>query len=77
VIDEEMYNALLSVRGQHYDLVANGWELGGGSIRVHDAALQESIMRTALSLPEAQIEGFSHLLEALKLGSESDSTHFG
>lgn len=35
----------LRVRGQHYDLVLNGCEVGGGSIRIHSAALQEYILR--------------------------------
>ena len=48
--------------------MANGWELGGGSIRVHDAALQEAIMRTALDLPPAQVHSFTHLLDALRHG---------
>ena len=32
---------VLSVRGQHYDLVVNGAEIGGGSIREHRAGMQE------------------------------------
>jgi aspartyl-tRNA synthetase len=38
------------VRGQHYDLVLNGQEIGGGSVRVHDAALQEYIMKEVLKV---------------------------
>lgn len=43
------------VRGQHYDLVLNGMEVGGGSVRVHDAELQKYIMEKVLevSLPPA------------------------
>jgi aspartyl-tRNA synthetase len=36
------------VRGQHYDLVLNGVEIGGGSVRVHDAAMQEFIFSEVL-----------------------------
>lgn len=38
------------VRGQHYDLVLNGVELGGGSIRIHDRACQEFIMRHVMKV---------------------------
>ena len=42
----------IQVRGQHYDLVLNGQEIGGGSVRVHDAALQEYIMKEVLKVNE-------------------------
>jgi aspartyl-tRNA synthetase len=58
----------LSVRGLHYDLVWNGVEVGGGSIRIHSAALQEHVMRSVIGLSEAQVAQFSHLLDALKSG---------
>lgn len=38
------------VRGQHYDLVLNGTEIGGGSVRVHDAALQDHIFSDVLQV---------------------------
>lgn len=38
------------VRGQHYDLVLNGMEIGGGSVRVHNAKLQEKIFREVLQV---------------------------
>lgn len=38
------------VRGQHYDLVLNGTEIGGGSVRVHDAAMQEYIFKNVLQV---------------------------
>jgi len=38
----------LQVRGQHYDLILNGVEIGGGSVRVHDAAMQEYIFSKIL-----------------------------
>jgi aspartyl-tRNA synthetase len=56
------------VQGQHYDLIWNGWELGSGSIRVHDVAVQERIFRTmGLSDEEARSK-FGFLLEALAMG---------
>lgn len=60
---------LLRIRGQHYDIVLNGWEVGGGSIRVHDRGTQEDIMRRLLLLPESQMHGFRHLLDALGHGA--------
>jgi aspartyl-tRNA synthetase len=57
------------VRGQHYDLIWNGWELGSGSIRVHDVEVQERVFRTmGLSDEDAQSK-FGFLLEALAMGA--------
>jgi aspartyl-tRNA synthetase len=59
----------VDVRGQHYDLVWNGWELGSGSIRIHDADVQERVFRTmGMSDDEAQSK-FGFLLDALKMGA--------
>ena len=59
----------VGVRGQHYDLIWNGWELGSGSIRIHDVGLQERVFRTmGLSDEEAQSK-FGFLLEALAMGA--------
>ncbi|KJE91352.1 hypothetical protein CAOG_009554 [Capsaspora owczarzaki ATCC 30864] len=54
------------VRGLHYDIVVNGWELGGGSIRIHDSDMQERLIREVLG---ADITKFSHLLKALRTGA--------
>jgi aspartyl-tRNA synthetase len=57
------------VRGQHYDLIQNGWELGSGSIRIHDVELQKRVFRTmGLGEEEAQSK-FGFLLEALAMGA--------
>ena len=40
---EKLETDPFSVRAQHYDLVLNGWELGSGSIRIHDPALQRRV----------------------------------
>ena len=57
------------VRGQHYDLIWNGWELGSGSIRVHDAEVQRAIFRV-MGLDEAEQQAkFGFLLEALAMGA--------
>ena len=56
------------VRGQHYDLIWNGWELGSGSIRIHDAEVQKRVFRTmGLGDEEAQSK-FGFLLDALSMG---------
>ncbi|OJT10490.1 Aspartate--tRNA(Asp/Asn) ligase [Trametes pubescens] len=57
------------VRGQHYDLVLNGVEIGGGSVRVHDAAMQEYIFANILQLDEKEKSSFNHLLHALRCGA--------
>jgi hypothetical protein len=40
----------LKVKGQHYDLVVNGVELGGGSVRIHDADLQHYVLKEILKV---------------------------
>ncbi|CRG88133.1 aspartyl-tRNA synthetase [Talaromyces islandicus] len=52
----------------HYDLVVNGVELGGGSRRIHDARVQEIVFKDILQMPDSRVSEFSHLLEALKAG---------
>lgn len=56
----------LKVRGLHYDLVLNGCEIAGGSIRVHCANLQRHILNDILHIPTDTLE---HLLEALDSGA--------
>ncbi|WP_155952236.1 aspartate--tRNA ligase [Zestomonas thermotolerans] len=52
-----------------YDMVLNGTELGGGSIRIHDKAMQQAVFRV-LGIDEAeQQEKFGFLLDALKYGA--------
>ena len=58
-----------SVRGQHYDVVVNGVELGGGSIRIHQPDLQKTIFEDLLKLsPEVTQARFGYMLEAFKYG---------
>lgn len=52
----------------HYDLVINGEEIGGGSRRIHHAAMQEFVFRDILKMEDKRISEFSHLLEALRAG---------
>jgi aspartyl-tRNA synthetase len=58
-----------SALSQHYDLIWNGWELGSGSIRIHDAAMQQAVFRVMGIGEEEQQAKFGFLLEALKLGA--------
>lgn len=52
----------------HYDIVVNGVELGGGSRRIHNAAMQEFIFRDILQMESRRIEDFRHLLDVLRSG---------
>ncbi|KAK4141825.1 tRNA synthetases class II-domain-containing protein [Dichotomopilus funicola] len=58
----------LRARADHYDLVVNGVELGGGSRRIHVAKMQEYVMREILQMTDAGVGQFAHLLEALRAG---------
>ena len=58
------------VRGQHYDVVVNGVELGGGSIRIHRPELQKTIFEEVLEIPPAMVQArFGYLLEAFRYGA--------
>lgn len=56
------------VRAKAYDLVLNGEELGGGSIRIHDTKLQERMFKVLGFTEESAWERFGFLLEAFKFG---------
>ncbi|MCB2288969.1 aspartate--tRNA ligase [Clostridium sp. CS001] len=56
------------VRAKAYDMVLNGEELGGGSIRIHDSALQETMFKVLGFTQEKAWERFGFLLEAFKYG---------
>ena len=58
------------VRGQHYDVVVNGVELGGGSIRIHQPDLQKMIFEEILAIPPEETKlRFGYLLEAFRFGA--------
>ena len=58
------------VRGQHYDLVLNGVELGGGSIRIHQPELQKKVFEDVLKIPADVVESrFGYMLKAFEYGA--------
>ncbi|NLJ30419.1 MAG: aspartate--tRNA ligase [Clostridiales bacterium] len=58
-----------SVRSIAYDMVINGYEAGGGSIRIHDTELQQQMLEALGFSPEQARERFGFLLNALKYGA--------
>ncbi len=58
------------VRGQHYDIVVNGVELGGGSIRIHQPDVQKTIFEQVLQIPPDMVKArFGYMLEAFRYGA--------
>lgn len=57
------------VRSRAYDLVLNGTEVGGGSIRIHDPAVQERMFEVMAFTPDRARERFGFLLDALASGT--------
>ena len=58
------------VRGQHYDIVVNGVELGGGSIRIHQPEVQKTIFEEILAIPPDETKlRFGYMLEAFRFGA--------
>jgi aspartyl-tRNA synthetase len=56
-------------RGQQYDMVLNGFEVGGGSIRIHERELQEKAFKLIGLDLEVARERFGHMLEAFEYGT--------
>ncbi|MGD8831710.1 MAG: aspartate--tRNA ligase [Pseudomonadales bacterium] len=64
---EELLAQPLAARAAAYDVVLNGYELGGGSLRIHDQEMQQAVFEVLNMGQEAQAK-FGFLLDALKLG---------
>ena len=58
------------VRGQHYDIVLNGVELGGGSIRIHQPEIQKKVFEDVLQIPPDVVRSqFGYMLESFEYGA--------
>jgi len=66
---ERWADTLPTARAQAYDLVLNGLELGGGSLRIHDSKLQDRVLQTIGLPPEEAERQFGFLMEALDMGA--------
>jgi len=66
---DKMQHAPGEVRARAYDLVLNGTELGGGSIRIHNRELQERMFLCLGLAPEESVEKFGFLLDAFEFGT--------
>ncbi|MFA7522197.1 MAG: aspartate--tRNA ligase [Halothiobacillaceae bacterium] len=66
---DQLESAPETVRSRAYDFVLNGYELGGGSVRIHDPVMQQRVL-TQLGIDQEEAEEkFGFLLDALKYGA--------
>ena len=75
---ERIESEPLEVLSHSYDLIINGYEIGGGTLRIHDAALQRRVLaRLGLSEDElARLEGqLNHILDQYAVLAELDTEH--
>lgn len=59
----------LHIRAKQYDIICNGYEVGGGSVRINVAALQHKVFSLMNLEPEQIEEQFGHMLEAFEYGA--------
>jgi len=67
--DATLTQELLKLRAEAYDLVCNGTEIGGGSIRIYDPAIQSAVLSVLAISDEEQQAKFGFLLQALRYGA--------
>lgn len=60
---------LLNIVSEQYDLVLNGFEIGGGGIRIHEASLLEKVFEVLGHSKQVIEERFGHMLQAFRLGA--------
>ncbi len=66
---EELKKDPYSVYADAYDMVINGYEVGGGSVRIHREEMQQAVFEVLGISPEEQKKKFGFLLDALKFGA--------
>src|ERR1043166_417919 len=66
LLEQKKYGEM---RAEAYDVVLNGVEIGGGSMRIHEPALQEKMFEALGTSPKDRQSQFGHLLRALRLGA--------
>ena len=65
----EQHNQILNLKAKAYDLVCNGHEIGGGSIRIHQSEMQKKVFKL-LNLTDQEIQDkFGFFIDALKYGT--------
>jgi aspartyl-tRNA synthetase len=67
--DDKLETNPLAVKSRAYDLVLNGFEVGGGSIRIHQRGIQERVFKTLGMSAESSEDKFGFLLSALDSGA--------